>query len=352
MPTAQVALDTTQYVQINTGFNPMMIQAHRDAVRIVLSAAKPAVSNTVFHLLESKHPPLQLLSLDTNVWALATSDRCSLFVSETDPIKMALNDGSNNPLSSYYDTDTGEYILNIHNADVHSYPVNQFMHYHTAVASTVATAADALDYDLIIADATGFNAGDTVQINGETSLAIFAEIISIATNTLTLDRPLDRAVAIGESVTVVESNMVYDGSTTVRVYSITPPAGFVFHITRIIFYLTHGSAGDLGLFGNIAALTRGVVVRGKVGGQYGTFTNWKTNADMKKDMFDVEFNTRSGGGGTHGTSGRGSFNKIGVAVRLDGDAGDELQVVIQDNLTVGGDLVSFEMNAQGHIEGG
>jgi len=85
MPTVSVNLDTTQYVQVNSAFNPMVLQAHRDEVRITLSELKPAKSNTVFHILSGDDAPLHLNSIDTNVWALAITDKSSLIVSETEP---------------------------------------------------------------------------------------------------------------------------------------------------------------------------------------------------------------------------------------------------------------------------
>lgn len=85
MSTAQVALDTTQYVRVNVGLNRLMLQSMRDAVRIVVSDAKPAVSNTSFHILTGADSPLQFDTVDTNVWALATSvDNCTLIVTEID----------------------------------------------------------------------------------------------------------------------------------------------------------------------------------------------------------------------------------------------------------------------------
>jgi uncharacterized protein YqgC (DUF456 family) len=85
MPTVSVALDKTQYVQVNTAFNPITLQSKRDTVRIVFSALQPADDTTAFHILGGKDTPLQFNSIDTNVWALSMSDESSLIVSETEP---------------------------------------------------------------------------------------------------------------------------------------------------------------------------------------------------------------------------------------------------------------------------
>ena len=91
MPTSIVALDATQYVRINTNLNPLVLQAHRDSVRIAVSELKPAYDNTAFHMLDGSDAPLQLFSLDTNVWALAQTDTSSLVVTEVDPVRSNFN---------------------------------------------------------------------------------------------------------------------------------------------------------------------------------------------------------------------------------------------------------------------
>ena len=82
MPTSRVNLDTDIYVRINTSLNPLILQAHRDDVRITISNERPVKNNTVFHLLSGDDQPFHLDTIDTNVWALATTDNSSLIVSE------------------------------------------------------------------------------------------------------------------------------------------------------------------------------------------------------------------------------------------------------------------------------
>ena len=84
MATGNVLLSTTEYVRINTGLNPILLQAHRDSVRIVFSDTKPVRSNVSFHLLGGEDAPLQIPALDVNAWALAMSDESSLTITETD----------------------------------------------------------------------------------------------------------------------------------------------------------------------------------------------------------------------------------------------------------------------------
>lgn len=90
MPTVSVNLDTTQYVKVSAALNPIVLQAHRDSVRITLSELKPAKSNSVFHLLGGGDHPLSLNAPDTNIWALASTDRSSLVATELDPSSVSV----------------------------------------------------------------------------------------------------------------------------------------------------------------------------------------------------------------------------------------------------------------------
>lgn len=84
MATSSVILDTTQYVRVNVGYTTMILQAHNDSVRVVLSDAQPSLSNEAFHTLGGGDAPLTLDIVDVNVWVLAVSDKSSLIVTETD----------------------------------------------------------------------------------------------------------------------------------------------------------------------------------------------------------------------------------------------------------------------------
>ena len=274
--------------------------------------------------------------------------------------KVYIHDGVGNPISSYLDPISGEYILNIHNSDVHTGIVNSAMHRHTAVSTTltVATVGDGTEYQISVADATGFANNDYLHI-ADGSMEITHPMIISSVPALpaagaavfTLDRRLDNAHAIGTTVTqaVLDISSTAGTLATPVEYWVGPPSGEVWHLARILFAMAHGTAGDLGTFGDIAGgLTNGVLLRAKTNGSYSTLTNWKTNGDMKADMYDVEFDARSGGGGSYGTSGRGTFTRTGAIVRLDGDNGDRLELLVQDSLTT---LGFFIMQAQGHIEG-
>lgn len=261
-----------------------------------------------------------------------------------------LHDGFGNPIGSFNGA------LDIHDADVHNIIINKYTRQYTAVNTTlsVATVGDGTEYTISVADATGFTVGNHLHIDTTSVETTMPVLLSTTAATgpavFTIDRRIDLAHNIGDTVTsaVIDMSSLIGTLATPQKYIVGPEAGEVWHITRLLFEITHTSAGDLGFFGNQTALTNGVVLRAKISNQYGTFTNWKTNADIKADMYDVEFDARSGGGGTWGTTGRGSFNRAGAVIRLDGSAGDSIEVDIQDDLT---GLSTFTMKFQGHVEG-
>ena len=83
MATSSVTLDTSQYVRINVAYTSMILQAHNDSVRIVMSDAQPAKSNIAFFTLGGSDAPLPIDPVDVNVWALAISNKSSLIVTES-----------------------------------------------------------------------------------------------------------------------------------------------------------------------------------------------------------------------------------------------------------------------------
>lgn len=267
--------------------------------------------------------------------------------------KVYMHDGLGNPISSYLNPSNGEYVINVHDADVHIAPVNNYFFRETGTTDPLTVAATAGDTSITVTDGTKFAVLDEIQISNGTEEPVFSQVTAIATNTLTLNRPIDSGYDIGDTVSIVSTNMAVNGTLASPVsFKIRPVPGVTWHIVRFLFSMTHSSAGDLGLFGNLSTLTNGVVIRAYNGAAdiYRTFTLWQSNSDIKDNMYDVNFDTRSGGGGTFGTTGRGSIKLgTGAVPRVSGTNGDFIEILIQDDLT---GLTTFKQKAQGHIEGG
>jgi hypothetical protein len=240
--------------------------------------------------------------------------------------------------------------LSVHVEDVHNVLVNKSLHFHTATITTLAaaTTGDGTEYQITVASAIGFNVGDFLHIEDGVQEPTHPQIIAIAGNVFDLDRRIDEVHPIGTDV----GKAILDLATTIGtlaapiVYFVQPVPGQIWHITRLLIAMAHSSAGDLGKFGNLASLINGVVIRIRTNGTYRTYTNWKNSGDMKGDMYDIQFDSRSGGGGDFGTSGRWTFAKSGMTIKLDGDTDDQIQVFVQDDLTGLGFLT---LKVQGHL---
>lgn len=267
----------------------------------------------------------------------------------TNSMKVALLDGNGAPLSSTRDVTTNKYVHNVTSIDIGKPIVNRSLHRHTGVTAltTVATTALGTDYILTVDSTTGFSIGDYVHIENGEAENTHPKINGLTATTITLDRRIDLAHPIGTSViqAILDVSSVAGTMASPAEYYIQPPANEIWHLHRILPVMTHGTNGDLGLFGNLVKLPNGMLLRVRQDDRYSTFTNWKTNGEIKQVMFDVEFDSRSGGGGTYGTSGRGTFTAAGTTVILDGRKNDRLELYVQDDITA---LITFFMNAQGY----
>jgi len=213
--------------------------------------------------------------------------------------------------------------------------------------STVAVAIVSQDRDIVLVDSTGFLVGDSITNLVAASDRTFPTIVAIVGNTITLDKLIDGSYPIGTIIEAVPVEMnVLGVPASPTIFKVKPPIGQVWHLTRVMITMTHSSAGDMGKFGGIPALTYGLLGRVLSGGSFISYTNWKANSDMGRDMYDIRFDARSGGGGDFGTTCRFTFTNLGTAIELDGNDGDELQFLVQDDLT---GLDSFEIGVQGNI---
>ncbi|AUR82068.1 hypothetical protein NVP1021C_05 [Vibrio phage 1.021.C._10N.222.51.F9] len=320
MSTTRVNLDVTQYVKVADKQLSLLLQSHRDTVRIAFSDIKPARDNTVFHELGGDDEILEVTHTDTFVWALAMTS-CSALTVTTN--------------KSGVDSPVNRIILPEFQGEV-----------ITTVTQAVASAPG--DRDITLVDSTGLVVGDRVTDLTAASDRKLPIIVAINGNVITLDRGLDLSYPIGKdwSSVPVELNVLGTPENPV-IFSVAPPVNETWVITRLLLSMTHDIAGDLGLFGGIPALTYGVQVRTR-DGVVNTLNNWKSNGDMALSMYDISFDSRSGGQGDYGTKGRFTFAKSGTVLELKGADSDSLEIVIQDDLT---DLVSFEIMVQGHNKG-
>ena len=256
----------------------------------------------------------------------------------------ALRDWSWKAIGSFW------WAVNVHIKDIHEVFINEFFHRHTATATTLNWAVSAWATQIIVTSATWITVWkDITLINWIELRALRVTVVSWTT--ITLDRPLDAGFSSWDDVVVVEKELntiIWTLSAPIK-YVIEPDSNQLIHIHRLLLGMTHASAWDLWKFGWITGLTNWVVIRKYYWETwlYATYFNWKTNWDMKEEMYDVDFDARSWWGWAFGTSWRCSIDKLDVTIHLDWSKWDFLEVLVQDDLTW---LDTFEIKGQWHIE--
>lgn len=223
--------------------------------------------------------------------------------------------------------------------------------FHDTAATTALTASVAIDGMIFsVVSATGFTVGEYLTVYNEAGGRWYqGRIISISALDITVDTPIDFPYQSGDSISAGSTHLNVDGSVTPQVFSIRAPdpgIPIVGDITRLIFILETATDPDWPDFGDLAALTNGIVLR-KTDGTYHNIFNIKSNAEIAAIMYDFEKIDKIAQLGTYGLKGRLTFggqNKIGVVVRLDID--EDLELIIQDDLT---SLLDFRVIAEGHV---
>jgi len=205
------------------------------------------------------------------------------------------------------------------------------------------------DETITLTDTTGFVDGVIVGIFSSTGIFYFGKQVGApAGNVITLDTPVDRAFADEDAVISATNGMNVDGSGTTQIFQVGPVGagtGVEIDITRIMGFIEDGTAMDDAKFGGITALTNGIVLRVN-NTEISNVWNVKSNGEIGLLCFDTEY-TPKAPAGSYGFRFRNTYggqNKHGVTLRL--EAGDTLELLIQDDLT---GLSSFNMMAQGHV---
>lgn len=212
----------------------------------------------------------------------------------------------------------------------------------TTVASTVAIG----DTDIDVVTDAATPVGTYVGVFSTTADRFFlAEVLAAVDDTITLDTPSDYAFQVGDTVVPATRDLDVSGTLgSPEIFTVHGTANGL-DVTRIIFTMILTSAADDGLFGNLTALTNGIVLRIS-NGTTRNITTIKSNGDFAAVAYDVSYTTRTVPAGSYGLRCRYTFagqDKHGVTIRLFED--DELQILIQDTLT---DLTSFRAIAAGH----
>jgi len=211
--------------------------------------------------------------------------------------------------------------------------INYRMHQDLeAVTLTTATAID----DSTVTLQAGHSAAAGQMLTLLSGTRFYQGIITnVAVDTLTLDTPLDYAFPITADAVLGNVDASVNGSAaTPIVFHARPPAGVKWDIVQLIVQMIDDAAIDYTKFAGIAALTNGCVLR-KIDGTYKNIGNVKRNGDFRLFGCDAEILTKVGGGefAFDAVCQFGGQENAGVVIRLDGSTGDEIELLIRDDLT-------------------
>lgn len=238
--------------------------------------------------------------------------------------------------------------LNVTDGLVHKKPFNVAFSNATGTTTTPSVAISSEDTDITFTSVVGLAIGSLISITeGDIYEMDYPLITNIVGNVVTVNRPVDNDYTTAAVISEVVINMNVDGSGAPVSYIIEPPSGETWQITRLMINMLDGSAMDDGMFGGIAALTNGVLLRAHNSGNLLSPALWQTNGDIANDMYDVDYADKAPAG-QYGLRGRWTFTKMGAVVELIGSEVDFIEILIQDDLT---GLLSFTIKAQGRIFG-
>lgn len=177
---------------------------------------------------------------------------------------------------------------------------------------------------------------------------ILAVVVNGVNWDVTIDSPLDFAYTTVSGCALMSSELTVDGSVTPIIAFISPVFTQVdWDITRLMFHIQDTSAMDSNTFGGLPKLTNGLITRLK-NSVTKNLMNIKSNGDFADRAFDVTYDTRAPAG-LYGFNCRSTYagqDKRGVTLRLEYATADQIQLIIQDDLT---GLNDFHVIAQGHV---
>jgi len=229
-------------------------------------------------------------------------------------------------------------------------PIDTYFSKVVGIPKTLASNTVIDSYTITMSAGHGLIANDELLIaeNGSDVKSFNCKVLSVATNVLTLDSPLDNIYTSANAVVLkLTKELNVDGSTTVAKFDIPNETTTEFHITRIIIHLTDADEMDDAKFGSLTALTRGIIFRKKNSdGSYNNIFNVKNNGEFGELAYDIAYQdaAKHGTYGLHCRITYGGISKHGTIFKI--SEGEALEILIQDNLLA---LDSFRIIAQGHF---
>lgn len=211
----------------------------------------------------------------------------------------------------------------------------------------LASAVSVDDIEIELTPGHGVVIGNVIDIF-EDEKFYQCSVTNVVSNTITVSSPVDRDFTTAALVTIGNINLNASGSQAVPVDAYIGPKNGRWDVTRMIVYMEDSNVMDDSKFGSLAALANGVVLR-KEAPVHKNLMNIKTNGDFALESAGDAYYPDKVPAGVYSFRVRRTWTgqeKSGVALRLDSETGDQLRLIIQDDLT---GLDKFHIKFQGHI---
>lgn len=211
--------------------------------------------------------------------------------------------------------------------------------------TSIAINTSVGDRTITLVNDHGFQQGEYISLLENDNASQF-KVINVLSNVITLDSPLDYAYTILAEVRRSTINMNVNGSITPVIFNVVPSFKNKWHINSIVLSIEDNTEMDSAKFGGVTALTNGIVIK-RVNGINHNICNIKTNGEFRVRHFQVIYDDKAPSGvyGLCACKNFNSQNGNGSAIYLNGYDGDEIQIIIQDDLST---LNKFVATVQGH----
>jgi len=229
-------------------------------------------------------------------------------------------------------------------------PIDVYLAQSIGIPKLLGSDTTIDSYNITMSAGHGLVANDEILVaeNGDDPKSYNGKVISVATNILTMDTPLDNVFTSAGAVALeTTKELTVDGSGTPVLFNLPNSSDTEFHVTRIILHITDDVEMDDAKFGSLTELTRGVVLRQKFSdGTYNNIFNVKNNGEFGELAYDLSYQdaVKHGTFGLHCRMTFGSAGKHGTVLRIKN--GEAMEILVQDDLT---DLDSFRVMIQGHF---
>lgn len=212
--------------------------------------------------------------------------------------------------------------------------------------TTLTSKGNVQDIVINVDSSTGCNVFDAINIYDNNNY-FQALIQSITPTTITMNMPLD--VNFDTSNTIVECAAwdlsTTDGSTTEKVFSISPPSNKTWDITNTVVTILDNKPMDSSLFGGLPPLPNGIIGRFVDNHKQNLFVIYNNNGFILRG-FDMNYIPKTPSG-YYGLDATLNFQKtFGDIVSLYGSEKDKWEAVNQDDLTA---LDSVAITVSGNV---